>query len=151
MINMGEDIEICQNCEHACCYIPIWIYPHGDPKCNKHKTSIKPDSTCLYFTPIGMAKSKSISDKMKERFYLLDFDEIGYIFDKSTTTKQIDENSPFSDFNEALTPEETVRMLNRLYKENEKLKLENEKLRKTKKLEEIIEKVIDYEYKYYEE
>jgi len=44
----------CQDCKHANEYIPLWIYPQGDPRCSKHHKNIKPDMlACEDFELIG--------------------------------------------------------------------------------------------------
>jgi hypothetical protein len=46
-------MRICQNCKHANEYIPVWIYPHGNPRCSIHHRNINPDDSCDDFELIG--------------------------------------------------------------------------------------------------
>ena len=46
-------MNICQNCKHADEYIPLWIYPYGDPRCSIHHRRISPDDGCDDFELIG--------------------------------------------------------------------------------------------------
>ena len=43
----------CSNCKHADEYIPLWIYPYGDPRCSVHHRNICPDDSCEDFELIG--------------------------------------------------------------------------------------------------
>ena len=44
----------CCNCKHADEYIPLWIYPHGQPRCSVHHKNISPDDDgCSDFELIG--------------------------------------------------------------------------------------------------
>ena len=46
-------IDQCSNCKHADEYIPLWIYPYGDPRCSVHHMNICPDDSCEDFELIG--------------------------------------------------------------------------------------------------
>ena len=46
-------IDQCSNCKHADEYIPLWIYPYGDPRCSVHHRNICPDDSCEDFELIG--------------------------------------------------------------------------------------------------
>ena len=46
-------IDQCSNCKHADEYIPLWVYPYGDPRCSVHHRSILPGDSCDDFELIG--------------------------------------------------------------------------------------------------
>ena len=47
-----NDEKYC-NCKHANEYIPVWIYPHSNPRCSIHHRNISPDDSCDDFELIG--------------------------------------------------------------------------------------------------
>lgn len=49
-----------------------------------------------------------------DRYFQLDYDEVYFIFDKFKLTREIDEDSPFEDFSDAMEGEEIVELLNQL-------------------------------------
>ena len=50
---MNAKLQQCQNCKHANEYIPLWAYPHADPRCSIHHKRIAPDDSCEDFELIG--------------------------------------------------------------------------------------------------
>lgn len=46
-------IPSCGKCKYADEYIPLWIYPYGDPRCSVHHRNICPDDSCEDFELIG--------------------------------------------------------------------------------------------------
>jgi hypothetical protein len=50
---MNAKLQQCQNCKHANEYIPLWAYPHADPRCSVHHRRISPDDSCDDFELIG--------------------------------------------------------------------------------------------------
>lgn len=50
---MMDKIKQCQNCKYADEYIPLWAYPHIDPRCSIHHRKITLNDTCDDFKLIG--------------------------------------------------------------------------------------------------
>ena len=59
-------IPTCSECYHANEYIPIWIYPYGDPRCEVHHKNIDPnDFACESFRRVNV---KGIV-KFKQKYF----------------------------------------------------------------------------------
>ena len=66
-----DEFPTCGKCKHANLYVPGWIYPHGNPKCELKKISVKHDDiACNEFKTWGM-KIMTVQIKFKQKYYAL--------------------------------------------------------------------------------
>lgn len=64
-----DEFPTCGKCKHANLYVPGWIYPHGNPKCELKKISVKHDDiACNEFKTWGM-KIMTVRIKFKQEYY----------------------------------------------------------------------------------